>query len=339
VLLWRLDRGWSIRRICEAWVVWRHGPMHLAEQGDAAAGPLNDDDPERLRRAATRYERHVDARPEGFPDAALAALAAIARIAAARDSRPVTLHYAIRLLDQLSRRMRASATVADPKRRDRQAKRARARRDRLAIVTPQMQQSGATWLAELWPFWVACDDDGEPILVDGELQLDSIYGSFAPKRSDPEYERTLRDAQLLAGWHPSDGRAQMAAGDASRGGLTRRRAKPGPYQLKLAIRGPRDPADVELARLADITLQQARRRLRRSRGSAACARGPSSRQDPIATRVRSSSRRPVGRRSPVAAAPRGAAAMLRRRSAPARAVRAPALQDPRTGPLQPSAAA
>jgi len=258
VLSWRSDRGWPIRRIREAWIVWRHGPMHLAEHGDAAAGPLQDDDPERLRRAATRYERHVDARPDGFPDTALAALAAIAQIAAARDMRPVTLHYAIRLLDQLSRRMRASATVADPKRRQRQAKRARARRDRLAIVTPDMHQSATTWLAEPWPFWAARDNDGEPILIDGELKLDSIYGSFAPKRSDPEYQRTLRDAQLLAGWHPIDGRAQMAASDASRGGLTRRRAKPGPYQLELAIRGPRDPADLELTRLADITLKEAR---------------------------------------------------------------------------------
>jgi hypothetical protein len=105
----------------------------------------------------------------------------------------------------------------------------------------------------------ALDAAGEPLLVDGELVLDSIYASFAPKRADPEYTLTLRDAQLLSGWQPFDGRARMADSDASHGGLTRRRAHPGPYQLQLTIRGPRDPEDVELARLAAITLQEARR--------------------------------------------------------------------------------
>ena len=256
---WPLDRGWPIKRIREAWVVWRHGPLHLAEAGPSAAGPLHDDDPDRLRRAATRYERHAAARPDDFPEGALGALATIARIAAGRDARPVTLHYAIRVLDQLSRRMRASATTADPTRLKHQIKRARSRREGLSTVTPEMEQSGATWLAAPWPFWVALDDAGEPILDNGELVLDSIYASFAPKRTDREYVLTLRDAQLLGGWQPLDGRAQMAGSDASRGGLTRRRARPGPYQLELGIRGPRDPEDLELARLADITLQDAKR--------------------------------------------------------------------------------
>ena len=75
-----------MRRILEAWVVWRHGPMHLAEVGSSAAGPLEDDDPDRLRRAATRYERYARARPDDFPEAALGALAMIAAIAAGRDS-------------------------------------------------------------------------------------------------------------------------------------------------------------------------------------------------------------------------------------------------------------
>jgi hypothetical protein len=259
VALWGLDRAWPTKRILEAWVVWRHGPMHLAEYSSTAAGPLQDDDPDRLRRAATRYERHAVARPDGFPDGALSALAMIAAIAAGRDAKPVTLHYAIRALDQLSKRMRASATISDHDRLTQQVKRARSRRERLSIVTPEMEQSGATWLAAPWPLWVALDDSGDPIVIEGNLQLDSIYGSYAPKRSDPEYRLTLRDAQLLSGWQPVDGRAQMASQDASSGGLTRRRAHAGPYQLPLGIRGPRDPEDVELARLAAITLQEARR--------------------------------------------------------------------------------
>ena len=259
VALWRLDRGWPMKRIREAWVVWRHGPMHLAEYGSSAAGPLEDDDPDRLRRAATRYERHAAARPDGFPEGALGALAAIAASAAGRDSTPVTLHYAIRRLDQLSRRMRASATTNDPVRRTQQIKRAQARRERRSSVLGELAFSFRTRPPGPWPFWVALNAAGEPLLVDGELTLDSIYGSFAPRRSDPEYTLTLRDAQLLGDWQPFDGRAQMADSDASHGGLTRRRARPGPYQLELGIRGPRDPDDVELARLADITLQDAKR--------------------------------------------------------------------------------
>ena len=260
VAQWSLDRGWPIKRILEAWVVWRHGPMYLADVGSSAAGPLEDDDPERLRRAATRYERHAAARPDAFPDGALGALATIAAIAAGRDTRPVTLHYAIRLLDQLSKRMRASATTSDPARHRQQMKRAQARRERRASVPGELAFSFRTRPPGPWPFWVALDPaTGDPLLVEGELVLDSIYGSFAPKRTDPEYTLTRRDAQLLGGWQPFDGRAQMADTDASSGGLTRRRAHAGPYQLALGIRGPRDPEDVELARLADLTLQDAKR--------------------------------------------------------------------------------
>ena len=39
VALWSLDRGWPMRRIQEAWVVWRHGPMHLAEQAGPPPAP------------------------------------------------------------------------------------------------------------------------------------------------------------------------------------------------------------------------------------------------------------------------------------------------------------
>ena len=260
VAQWPLDRGWPMKRILEAWVVWRHGPMHLAETGSSAAGPLDDDDPDRLRRAATRYERHNQARPDAFPERALGALATIAAISAARDTRPVTLHYAIRLLDQLSRRMRASATANDSARHRQQIKRAQARRERRSSVPGELAFSFRTRPPAPWPLWVALDPTTtDPLLVDGELVLDSVYGSFAPKRTDPEYVLTRRDAQLLGGWQPFDGRAQMASSDASSGGLTRRRAHQGPYQLQLGIRDPRDPRDVELARLAAITLPQAKR--------------------------------------------------------------------------------
>jgi hypothetical protein len=259
VALWTLDRGWPLRRIQEAWVVWRYGPMHLAEHSWTVAGPLQPDDSDRLRRAATRYERHAGARPDAFPAGALSALAMIGEIAAGRDMCPQTLHYAIRLLDQLSRRMRASATSSDPDRRTQQIKRARGRRERRASPAPQTPLSFRTQPTGPWPFWVALNDSGEPIVIRGELQLDSIYGSFAPKRSDPEYAITLRDAQLLSGWHPLDGRAQMVDSDASHTGLQQRRARPGPYHVQPDIRGPRDPRDVELARLAAITLQDAKR--------------------------------------------------------------------------------
>lgn len=259
VALWTLNRGWPLRRIQEAWVVWRYSPMHLAEHSWTAAGPLEPDDADRLRRAATRYERHAGARPDAFPAGALSALAMIGQIAAGRDMRPRTLHYAIRLLDQLSRRMRASATTNDPARRKQQLKRARGRRDRRALPAPQTPLSFRTQPTGPWPFWVALDESGEPIVIHDQLQLDSIYGSFAPTRSDPEYAITLRDAQLLSGWRPLDGRAQMADSDASHGGLQRRRARPGPYHVQPGTRGPRNPEDVELARLAAITLQDAKR--------------------------------------------------------------------------------
>jgi|GEM_PF-1751798 len=258
VALWTADRGLPPRRLQEAWVVWRRGATHLAEHGPGAAGPLEDGDLQVLARAAGRYEHYSQARDPGFPAGGLAALAMIGQVAAAHDMRPETLHYAIRRLDQMSKRMRASATVGDRRRLKGQVKRARRRRDRLAIVTPQMQQTGTTWLAARWPFWAALDAHGEPIVIDGELQLDSIYGSYAPKPSDPEYVLTLRDAQLLTGWEPIDGRALMASSDASHNGLHARQARPGPYPPP-AGRGPRDPADVELARLADITLQDAKR--------------------------------------------------------------------------------
>lgn len=173
----------------------------------------------------------------------------------ARDGRPLTLHYAIRALDQLSRRMRASATTDDPRRRDREAKRARKRVEQRAVVTPDIEAIGALWLASRWPLWVTLNDAGEPIIVDGELVLDTSTGT-APNRSESEYLDVLRDAYLLAGLWPRaerDGRTTMVRNDdrapVDDNQAARRRARPGPYGLPIDWREQPEPEDLELARL------------------------------------------------------------------------------------------
>jgi hypothetical protein len=253
---WALARGWPVGRVREAWVVWRYGAMCAAEHGAGAAGPLESDDLARLRRAAARYERHVAARPAGFPELGLVALAWIARVAGERDARPQTLHYAIRALDQLSRRMRASETADDPARRDHQA--ARAQRRRSAPATP----GPLAFRTMAWPSWVALDEHGDPILADGELQLADRPGlAPAPGREDPSYLAVLRDAHLLRGlWPPlhTDGRATMAHGDDRDPQLDRRRARPGPYPAPQHRTRPQ-PDDLELARRAAISLRDAQR--------------------------------------------------------------------------------
>ncbi|HEX8158039.1 MAG TPA: hypothetical protein VF526_11700 [Solirubrobacteraceae bacterium] len=251
---WTLDRGWPVGRVGEAWVVWRYGAMCAAEHGAAAAGPLHSDDLVRLRRAAARYERHVAARPQGFPVLGLAALAQIARVAGERDVRPQTLHYAIGALDQLSRRMRASETADDPARRDRQAARAKRR------LRARQQPGPLAFRTLAWPSWVALDEHGAPILTDGELRLVAQHGvAPAPGREDPAYLAVLRDAHLLTGlWAPlhTDGRATMAHGDDRDPHHDRRRARPGPYPAPQHRARP-EPEDLELARRAAITVRDA----------------------------------------------------------------------------------
>ena len=253
VASWGLDRGWPVGRLREAWVVWRYGSLCAGELGAAPAGRLERDDLERLRRALGRYERYTAARPTGFPAGGLAVLAAIAAIAAERDARPQTLHYAIRVLDQLSRRMRAAATAHDTHRRDGAAKRARRRQTR----------PGETLMFAFrrspWPCWVALDDEGDPLLADGELVLIERSGILAaPDREDPWYLQTLRDAQLLAGLWPHaklDGRTTMAQ-SASDYDLddARRRARPGPYGPPLDRRTTAQLADLRLSQLAGMPL-------------------------------------------------------------------------------------
>jgi len=258
VATWSLERGWPMGRIREAWVVWRYGAMCAAEQSAATAGPLEHDDHDRLRRAAARYERHATARPRGFPELGLAALAQIAAIADERNARPLTLHYGIRRLDQVSRRMRASASADDATRRDRQAVRARRRRH------PDQPGLRFAFRTSRWPAWVALDDRGDPVLENHDLVV--IHNSLgivsAPDRNDPEYKQTLRDACLLAGlWPPieSDGRATMALGDDREYEQPHRRARPGPYPPPDDRRASPEADDLELARRADIPLHAAKR--------------------------------------------------------------------------------
>jgi hypothetical protein len=253
VTFWTLERGWALKRIQEAWVVWRHGATYLAEYSAAAAGPLEPDDHARLRRAVARYERYRTARPTGFPELGMTALAHLGAIAAARDAKPVTLHYAIRRLDQLSRRMRAIAKLSDPRVPERQA--ARVRRRLFPVADPGLLRLSFRIESSPWPSWVALDDAGVPILVDGDLTLAGGHERWAPAPSDPWYIQTLRDAQLLAGWSPADGRTEMASGNEDLDARPQRRALPGPYVAPQDRRTRPEPEDLELARRAGIALR------------------------------------------------------------------------------------
>ena len=252
---WGLDRSWPAGRLLEAWVVWRYGSMCAAELGAAPAGRLEADDLQRLRRALGRYERHAACAPRGFPASGLAVLACIAAIADERDARPQTLHYAIRVLDQLSRRMRAAATADDAGRRDHAAARARRRR--------AGSSEAFAFRISAWPSWVALDDSGDPLLEGDELVLVVKAGiQAAPDRDDVWYLQTLRDAQLLAGLWPrpeADGRSTMAAAQDNDYEAARRRARPGPYAPPTDRRARFEFADMRLAQVAAIPLRTVQR--------------------------------------------------------------------------------
>jgi len=269
VASWSIDRGWPANRVREAFAVWRYGAMHVAEHSWDVAGALTADDAARLRRAVTRYERYGEARPRGYPEGGLAALAEIAATAAERNAKPYRLHYAIRALDQLSRRVRASDTVDDAERLARRVRRA----ERRALPDEQRHRGRDEQLrfhfripgvaAHRWPAWVAVDAAGDPLLVDGELVVRDAFRVrpgyerqpwVAPPRSSEQYRDVVRDVHLLRGlWPPpeSDGRSAMAHGDdRGREGLGVRRAVPGPYALPEHWRQTPDAADLELTRLA-----------------------------------------------------------------------------------------
>ena len=242
-------------------MVWRHGAQCAAELGPVA-GWLERDDPERLRRAAVRYERHVGARPDGFPESGLAALAHIAAVAAATGSRPDTLRYGIRALDQLSRRMRAAATANDAQRIDRATARAARRRDtnRRNDLPFEFRHP------RRWPPWVALDAAGEPVLDENShLVATAVPGpaGLSPHREDPAYRVVLRDAHLLRGlWPPAaaDGRDAMAE-TSTRFDVAadHRRAEAGPYAPPEHRRGRVDDCDLRLARLSGMPLRKVQR--------------------------------------------------------------------------------
>jgi hypothetical protein len=256
VASWTLDRGWPQGRLREAWVVWRYGSQCAGELGAAPAGHLAADDLQRLRRALARYERHRAVRPAVFPAGGLAVLAVIAAIADHTHSKPQTLHYAIRLLDQLSLRMRAIDTRDNPARRDSAA--ARARRRLLPAADGLMRMAFRT-SSSPWPRWVALDDAGHPRLQDDELVFAAEPGiAGVPDRRDDSYLQTLRDAQLLAGMWPraeADGRTAMADNpDNYDVQSAHRRARPGRYGPPPDRRGEADFADLRLAQLTAMPL-------------------------------------------------------------------------------------
>ena len=225
VASWPVSRGWPAGRIAEAWAVWRVGPELVAEHSACIGGRLEPGDLDLLRRAAARYEhpRYAAARPEGYPRLALDALREIAEAAAARDARPRTLHYGIRVLHQLSRRMRAVAIARDVEHRDHQARRALSRRS-----TPA--GNGAAG-APSWPAWVALDDRGRPIIRD-LVGLQVIEP--APPNDSRDYLDVARDAYLLAGrWPPTPAHGALTMAMRNQGGVElEQHAKPGPYNYR-----------------------------------------------------------------------------------------------------------
>jgi hypothetical protein len=264
VVLWSTGRAFPIGRIREAWVVWCLGERQAANWGAFLAGALDVDDPERLGRAARRYERHVAARPVGWPELGLAALAQIAGEDAERRSEP-SLHRSIRALDQLSKRMRAIDTMRDRERRDRQAERAAGRHTAAAVEAPVGRLVFRRAPGRVWPWWVQLDPSGQPVLQPhGELVVVEDRIRVAPGRGDREHIETLRDARLLAGlWaqQDGDGRYAMATrNQPSLGTAGGRAALPGPYAAPPGrLPGPRrrvDPRLLELAHLTGLKLWQ-----------------------------------------------------------------------------------
>ena len=197
------------------------------------------------------------ARPS-FPPAAWPCSPSSPRSPTTPDSKPQTLHYAIRLLDQLSLRMRAIDTRDDPQRRASAAARARRRLLPAEPVDGLLRMAFRT-SSSPWPRWVALDDAGHPRLEDDELVFAAEPGiAGVPDRRDDWYLQTLRDAQLLAGLWPraeADGRTAMADNpDNYDVQSAQRRARPGRYGPPSNRRARADFADLRLAQLAAMPL-------------------------------------------------------------------------------------
>ncbi|MDP8908355.1 MAG: hypothetical protein M3N47_04395, partial [Chloroflexota bacterium] len=110
-----------------------------------------------------------------------------------------------------------------------------------------------------WPRWVKRDEHGQPLIVNGELQL---HGGWAPPANSDEYRIVLRDAYLLSRGHLAphiDGRAEMAINTerltAGRTGA----AAAGPYPDGPDRRDRVDRDVLELARRSNISLADAHR--------------------------------------------------------------------------------
>jgi len=201
VAQWGPERAWPAGRLREAWVVARSGAAAAADHGPTAAGVLLAEDHQRLRRAVARWQAHASAAPASYPAGGLAALLYLALLAGQQGGAR-TLRQGIGALDQLSRRLRAQATVDSPQRLNGATTRAKRRRE-------PSQSTRLAFRAARWPPWVATDAAGEPVLVDGVLQVDEHL--MLALGSDT-YRQVLRDAYLLAGrWPPAelDGRTQM----------------------------------------------------------------------------------------------------------------------------------
>lgn len=205
---WPADRPVPVARLKEAWAAAIAGPLALAQApGPAPAAAASREDLARLQRARRRYADHADHRPEHLPEHPLAALLALTAAAAAAGT-PAgrTLKGAIWALDRLTKRMRATAAVHDPKHQAKARARAARRQDQRA-APPAGRISFR--LDQPWPTWIKLDDHGDPLFVDGVLQLDE---DWAPPAWNAQRRLWIRDAHLLTG-RPldvrTDGRLQM----------------------------------------------------------------------------------------------------------------------------------
>ncbi|MEO8969890.1 MAG: hypothetical protein ABI427_20445 [Solirubrobacteraceae bacterium] len=253
---WGLERSWPVGRLREAWVAARFGAGVAAEFGASSAGRLGREEYLRLRRAVARFERNCAARPVGFPAGGLAGLLHLGELAAASGDGPRRLAFAIGAFDQLSRRMRAVATKFAVGREERAVRLARARRDE------NVGRASYRAAPRRLPRWVVCDQDGVPLIVGGELQVDEDWAP--PGRHTLEYRTIARDAHILAqGRVPADldGRQEMASHAAALPGGGEGRAPVGPYP-RPADRGDPDRSERELlefAHHASLSLHEARR--------------------------------------------------------------------------------